>query len=146
MTHFEHSVQNNPCRSFQNLSGHSSKYNIVVNKAPNQFINILSFQYCKFHCGDKTILRPPYLHNHISYTGNATFLYWLRDQKTTYDYRVYEKWTHCNVINNISLPINSWENTGSIRIGFYSNINFMITVRDIKEENVRNRGLNRSHN
>ena len=28
-----------------------------------------SYQYRKSHCGDKTILRPSYLHNGISYTG-----------------------------------------------------------------------------
>ena len=28
-----------------------------------------SFQYRKSHCGDKTNLRPSYLHNGISYTG-----------------------------------------------------------------------------
>ena len=32
----------------------------------------------KSHCGDKTILRPSYLHNGISYTGKTTSLYWIR--------------------------------------------------------------------
>ena len=31
-----------------------------------------SYQYRKSHCGDKTILRPSYLHNRISYTGKTT--------------------------------------------------------------------------
>ena len=31
----------------------------------------------KSHCGDKTILRPSYLHNGISYTGKMTSLYWI---------------------------------------------------------------------
>ena len=35
----------------------------------------LSYQYRKSHCGDKTILRPLYLHNGISYTGKTTSLY-----------------------------------------------------------------------
>ena len=39
-----------------------------------------SYQYRKSHCGDKTILRPSYLHNGISYTGKMTFLYWIRAQ------------------------------------------------------------------
>ena len=39
-----------------------------------------SYQYRKSHCGDKTILRPPYLHNWISYTGKTTYLYWIRAQ------------------------------------------------------------------
>ena len=34
-----------------------------------------SYQYRKPHCGDKTILRPSYLHNGISYTGKMTSLY-----------------------------------------------------------------------
>ena len=40
----------------------------------------LSYQYRKSHCGDKTILRPSYLHNAISYIGKMTFLYWIRAQ------------------------------------------------------------------
>ena len=34
-----------------------------------------SYQYKKSNCGDKTILRQPYLHDGISYTGKATYLY-----------------------------------------------------------------------
>ena len=36
-----------------------------------------SYQYRKSHCEDKTILRPSYLHNGISYTGKTTSLYWI---------------------------------------------------------------------
>ena len=36
-----------------------------------------SCQYEKFQCGDKTILRPSYLLNGISYTGKMTSLYWI---------------------------------------------------------------------
>ena len=36
-----------------------------------------SYQYRKSHCGDKTILRPSYLHNGISYTGKTASLYWI---------------------------------------------------------------------
>ena len=32
----------------------------------------------KSHLGDKTILRSSYLHNGISYTGEAIYLYWIR--------------------------------------------------------------------
>ena len=39
---------------------------------------IPSYQYRKSHCGDKTLLRPSYLHNGISYTGKMTSLYWIR--------------------------------------------------------------------
>ena len=50
----------------------------VVCKAAGGQINIkmTSYQYRKSHCGDKTILRPSYLHNGISYTGKTTSLYW----------------------------------------------------------------------
>ena len=36
-----------------------------------------SYQYRKSHCGDKTILRPSYLNNGISYTSKTTSLYWI---------------------------------------------------------------------
>ena len=42
-------------------------------------IKMLSYQYRKSHCGDKTILRPSHLHNGISYTGK-TSLYWIGAQ------------------------------------------------------------------
>ena len=44
-----------------------------------------SYQYRKLHCGDKTILRPSYLHNGISYTGKTTSLYWIRAQADIWD-------------------------------------------------------------
>ena len=40
-------------------------------------IKMTSCQYRKSHCGDKTILRPSYLHNGI---GKMTSLYWIRAQ------------------------------------------------------------------
>ena len=43
-------------------------------------IKMSSYQYRKSHCGDKTILRPSYLHNGISYTGKTTSLYWIGAQ------------------------------------------------------------------
>ena len=45
---------------------------------PRFNIKMTSYQYRKSHCGDKTILRPSYLHNGISYTGKTTSLYWIR--------------------------------------------------------------------
>ena len=45
---------------------------------PRFNIKTTSYQYRKSHCGDKTILRPSYLHNGISYTGKMTSLYWIR--------------------------------------------------------------------
>ena len=41
-------------------------------------IKISSYQYRKSHCGDEMILRPPYLHNGIFYTGKMTPLYCIR--------------------------------------------------------------------
>ena len=41
-------------------------------------INMSSSQYRKSHCRDKTILRPSYLHNGISYTGKLASLCWIR--------------------------------------------------------------------
>ena len=41
-------------------------------------IKMTSYQYRKSHCEDRTILRPSYLHNGISYTGKTTSLYWIR--------------------------------------------------------------------
>ena len=45
---------------------------------PRFNIKILSYQYRKSHCGDKTVVRSSYLHNGISYTGKITSLYWIR--------------------------------------------------------------------
>ena len=39
---------------------------------------VLSYQYRKSYCGDKTVVRSPSLHNGICYTGKMTFLYWIR--------------------------------------------------------------------
>ena len=52
----------------------------LVKEGPGGWFNkkMLSYQYRKSHCGDKTILRPSYLHNGISYTGKMTSLYWIR--------------------------------------------------------------------
>ena len=45
-------------------------------------IKMSSYQYRKSHREDKTILRPSYLHNGISYTGKTTSLYWIGAQVT----------------------------------------------------------------
>ena len=55
---------------------------------------MISCQYRKSHCGDKTILRPSYLHNGISYTGNTTSLYWIRAQYLTELGKVYRHPIH----------------------------------------------------
>ena len=60
---------------------------LVINRLESEWwsgprfnIKISSYQYRKSHCGDKTILRPSYLHNGISHTGKITSLYWIRAQ------------------------------------------------------------------
>ena len=40
-------------------------------------IKMLSYQYRKSHCGDKTVVRLSYLYNGISYTGKMSSLYWI---------------------------------------------------------------------
>ena len=59
-----------------------SVQNCINELCPGGWFNIKmpSYQYRKSHCGDKTILRPSYLHNGISYTGKITSLYWIRVQ------------------------------------------------------------------
>ena len=47
------------------------------NPGPQFNIKMTSYWYRKSHCADKTILRPSYLHNGISYTGKTTALYWI---------------------------------------------------------------------
>ena len=56
------------------------KFHVPFQEASGAWFNIkmTSYQYRKSHCGDKTILRPSYLHNGISYTGKTTSLYWIR--------------------------------------------------------------------
>ena len=54
--------------------------NIQQRAGPWFNIKMSSYQYRKSHCGDKTILRPSYLHNGISYTGKIISLYWIRAQ------------------------------------------------------------------
>ena len=60
----------------------SLKSRPLVNTAPGLRFNIkmTSYQYRKSHCGDKTIWRPSYLHNGISYAGKMISLYWIGAQ------------------------------------------------------------------
>ena len=46
----------------------------IFRQGPGPWFNIKMSS----HYGDKTILRPSYLHNGISYTGKTTSLYWIR--------------------------------------------------------------------
>ena len=58
----------------------SWEFNMKPQRHPGPWFNIKmsSYRYRKSHCGDKTILRPSYLHNGISYTGKMSSLYWIR--------------------------------------------------------------------
>ena len=51
-----------------------------LSQSPGGWFNIKmsSCRYRKSHCGDKSILRPSYLHNGISYTGKMSSLSWIR--------------------------------------------------------------------
>ena len=64
-----------------------------------------SYQYKKSHCGDKTILRPSYLHNGISYTGKMTSLYRIRAQ---------DAYTYCQCYSaaDTALPFDQSEQRG----------------------------------
>ena len=53
-------------------------------------IKMPSYQYRNSHCGDKTILRPSYLHKGMSYTGKMTSLYWI--------------WALCACVCRLHLP------------------------------------------
>ena len=54
------------------------RWHLYIEMPPGAWFNVkmTSYQYRKSHCGDKTILRPSYLHNGISYTGKMTSLQW----------------------------------------------------------------------
>ena len=89
-----------------------------------------SYQYRKSHFGDKTILRPSYLYNGISYNGKKTSLYWIGAQLSSYPCQHIEvdaKWPlHCRghftskflrghcIATHISLKYASAQSTTSI--------------------------------
>ena len=62
-----------PKRACQHWTGNRALVNIKMT----------SYQYRKSHVRNKTILRPSYLHNGISYTDRMTSLYWIRAQAIT---------------------------------------------------------------
>ena len=61
-------------------STHQSSNQSTNPVRPGPWFNIKmsSYQYRKSYCGDKTIIRPSYLHNGISHTGKMAPLYWIR--------------------------------------------------------------------
>ena len=68
------------CCWFHTKNGTMTLPLLVTKTGPWFNIKMTSYQYRKSHCGDKTILRPSYLHNGISYAGKITSLYWIRAQ------------------------------------------------------------------
>ena len=64
------------------ISTASARLSWMLPAGPWFSIKMSSYQYRKSHCGDKTILRPSYLHNGISYTGKTASLYWIGAQFT----------------------------------------------------------------
>ena len=58
----------------------------ISSPGPRFNIKMLSYQYRKSHCGDKTVVRSSYLHNGISYTGRMSSLYWIRAQMCSFFY------------------------------------------------------------
>ena len=69
------------------------------NRLPGGWFNIKmpSYQYRKYYCGDKTILRLSYLHNGISYTGKMTSLHWIRALES-----LSQHWLQVIIISNIT--------------------------------------------
>ena len=51
---------------------------LTWNQGADSIKKMPSYQYRKSHYGDKTILRPSYLHDGISHTGKVASLYWIR--------------------------------------------------------------------
>ena len=62
----------------QNLGVDENIHQLSMKPGPRFNIKMLSYEYSKSHCGDKTVVRSSYLHNGISYTGKMTSLYWIR--------------------------------------------------------------------
>ena len=94
----------------------------IIYKTPGGWfnINMSSYQYRKSHCGDKTILRPSYLHNGISYTGKMTSLYWIRALVVQWDLLII--WMSCGVSDvNIlwGLSVIACASSANISLVFY---------------------------
>ena len=77
-----------------------------------------SYQYRKSHCRDKTILRPSYLHNGISYTDKMASLCWIRAQ--------------------VPFSIHGWSRSQSMREEFYM-CNVFLTGSNLAQPQTENR-------
>ena len=65
------------CEGNPPLSGFPQQGPVELRPGGRINIRMSSYLYKKYHCGDKTILRPSYLHNGISYTDKLSSLYWI---------------------------------------------------------------------
>ena len=64
-------------------------------------IKMPSYQCRKSHCGDKTVLRPSYLHNEISFIDKMASLYWIRARGVHFpcDGLIWFVWTNFLFVN-----------------------------------------------
>ena len=78
-----------------------------VSKWPRSWFNIKmsSYQYSKSHCGDKTILRPSFLHNGISYTGKMSSYIESGHNELTRTH-TYVKYRVCQFQRHSNSPVN----------------------------------------
>ena len=67
---------------------------------------ITSYQYRKFHCGDKTVVRSSDLHNGISYTGKMVSLHWFSPQYPVIHLPAMQTTMRCryNAVNFLQYP------------------------------------------
>ena len=72
---------------------------LIQISGPRFNIKMISYQHRKPYCGDKTILRPSYLHNGISYTGKMTSFYWIRalELHATFHCQDLRQWCYMSV-------------------------------------------------
>ena len=59
------------------VSGKARFHSTVITWALILSIKMSSYQFGKYHCGDKTAVRSSYLHNGNSYNGKVLSLYWI---------------------------------------------------------------------
>ena len=92
--------------------------NVFWYPGPRFNIKMMSYQYRKFHCGDKTILQQSYPNNKISYSGKTTSLYWIGGPG------VIQWYQHCMKIHtfpiahsfcNISVIKTDWKHSSIVK-------------------------------
>ena len=81
-------------------------------------IKIPCFRHKKFHCGDKTILRPPYLHNEISHPGGMASSYITRGMGY---WTPFVNFSVSNVFDLAKVPVTFFDNRTDIA-EFFTNV------------------------